>query len=398
MAGWGAGMELSTRRSLVRRWLGAGVEAVDPREITFEALRDTHGPATVIAIGKAAAAMCMGAGTALGEVTGVCVTNSPGEVPDGIELIIGDHPIPGPRSFSAGEAVLRTARQAEGRLVALISGGGSALCELPRQGVETAYIQTANQTLLDGGASIDDTNLVRRHLSAIKGGGVAGAASVPVETLIVSDVVGGGPEIVASGPTIPVEPAPDAALAVMSRFGIPVSDQTEVAMRSEPVVAPGGTVKVLADGRTAARAVAGAAESDGIESRVAEGWFRGDAETSLALFLANSTSGVTVAAGEPNVVVTGSGIGGRNSHAALLAARQIAGSEDLFASFATDGVDGRSDGAGGLVDGGTLDRGGDPTEDLANSDSASYLVRTGDLIRTGPTGTNVSDLWILWRI
>lgn len=391
-------MDLSTRRDLMRRWLSAGVAAVDPETITFEALRHEQGPATVIAIGKAAAAMSRGAARALEGVTGVCVTNAPGDLPEGMQLIIGDHPVPGEASFDAGRRVLEAVRRADGKLIALISGGGSALCETPRPGIEPSFIQLANEALLDGGASIDDTNLVRRHLSDIKAGGIARAASSPVETLIISDVVGGGPEVVASGPTIPVPPDPDGAIEVMRRHRIPPSASVESAMRSAQVVPDPGPVSVLADGRTAAMAVSDAASSDGFESGVAEGWFRGDVEVSLDRFLADRRPGITVAAGEPNVVVSGPGVGGRNSHAALLAAIRLAGSDDLFAAFATDGVDGRSDGAGGLVDGGTIGRGGDPAGALQSSDSATYLADTGDLLRTGPTGTNVSDLWMLWHV
>lgn len=391
-------MELRARRAKVRRWLEAGLVAAEPEQTTFEALRETAGPATLIAIGKAGPAMCRGAATALGEVKGVCVTTTPAEVPQHVDLVIGDHPVPGDGSFNAGELVLDVARHAEGRLLALISGGGSALCEMPRPGIERGFIQLVNEALLGGGASIGETNLVRRHLSSIKAGGLARAAPVPIETLIVSDVAGGGPEVVASGPTIPVPPAPEAALEVMRRFGISAPDAVELAMRTAPGSAPASAVRVLADGRSAAAAVAAAASSDGFDSSVADGWFRGEVEECLDQFLEDSGPGVNVAAGEPNVVVAGTGQGGRNSHAALLAAGRIAGTRDLFASFATDGVDGRSDGAGGLVDGDTIARGGDPATALATSDSATYLARTGDLIKTGPTGTNVSDLWILWRI
>jgi hydroxypyruvate reductase len=117
----------------------------------------------------------------------------------------------------------------------------------------------------------------------------------------------------------------------------------------------------------------------------------------LDRFLARVEPGMTVAAGEVVLDVTGPGSGGRNTHAALLAAERIAGSQDIFCAFATDGVDGRSGAAGGVVDGSTIDRGGDPAGAFRSFDSASYLSRTSDLLRCPPTGTNVSDLWILWR-
>ena len=127
------------------------------------------------------------------------------------------------------------------------------------------------------------------------------------------------------------------------------------------------------------------------------GWLRGDVPSELDRFLSSARPGVaTIASGEPEVAVTGDGIGGRNTHAALLAAERISGMESMFVAFATDGVDGRSAAAGAIVDGETIARGGDPGPAITASDSATYLEATGDLIATGPTGTNVSDLWIFW--
>jgi glycerate 2-kinase len=106
---------------------------------------------------------------------------------------------------------------------------------------------------------------------------------------------------------------------------------------------------------------------------------------------------VTVAAGEPLVRTEAEGSGGRNTHAALLAASHLAGTGSVFAAFATDGVDGNSDAAGAIVDGETTRRGGDPTQALEAFDSASYLEMAGDILKTGPTGTNVADLWLIWK-
>ena len=382
---------------MVKRWLAASVAAVDPEERAAAAVRP-DGPKTVVAVGKAAAAMCRGAASVVEGLHGVCVAAAPGEAPDGVELLIGDHPLPGDRSFEAGRRVLETAASATGGLVALISGGGSALCEQPFPGVDPAYLRSVNSLLLDGGASIDETNLVRRHLSAVKAGGVARAAAGDVDTYILSDVGAAGPGVVASGPTIYAPPAPEEAREVMARYDIPLDAGTWAAVAG-PRPAPESHVgvTVLADGRVAAQAAVDAAAADGVAGRVADGWVVGDVESALDAFLAERGAPLIVGAGEPNVVVTGAGVGGRNSHAALLAARRIAGTDAVFAAFATDGVDGRSDGAGAVVDGTTVERGGDPGRALLDSDSAAYLEATGDLIRTGPTGTNVSDLWLVWR-
>jgi glycerate 2-kinase len=392
-------VNLGDTRVALRRWLDIAVTTVDPEALTADALTDPEdGPTVIIAIGKAAAGMCRGAHRALGPVSGVCVTDAPGTVPDGIDLLIGDHPIPGDGSFEAGRRVLEVARSVSGRCVALISGGGSALCEQPVPGVDRSYLQEVNALLLDGGASIEETNLVRRHLSAIKCGGVARAVPGPLETYVVSDVGGAEPGVVASGPTIPTPPHPTAAKSLMRRFDIPIPEAVWNAMNQRLAHAPSSpNVTVLADGKVAAQAVADAAKEDGFQSGISEGWIAGPIETALEKFFARSRPGVTVAVGEPTVNVRGNGAGGRNSHAALLAAARLEGHEGLFASFATDGIDGKTESAGAIVDGTTVDRGGNPEDSLRNFDSASYLGGTGDLIRTGPTGTNVADLWVLLR-
>lgn len=391
-------MSLEERRAAVRRWLDHGVGAVDPEEITAAATSPAETePTTIIAIGKAAAAMSRGAARSMGDVRGICVTNTPTEVPEAVDLLIGDHPVPGRASFEAGRRILELARSTPGPLAALISGGGSALVEHPLPGIDEQYLRMVNCRLLEVGASISETNLVRRHLSAIKGGGLARLSQSGITTYIVSDVAGAGPEVVASGPTIPVAPDPQHARQTMQRLGISVPDGVWRAMSQIPQHQPTrGEVTILADGRVAAAAVASAARSDGVDAVVADGWLTGEVERALSDFFNDARPGVTVGAGEPNVDVRGGGVGGRNSHAALVAATRIEGSDALFAAFATDGVDGRSRGAGGLVDGGTLGRGGDPGPALETSDSASYLEASGDLIHTGPTGTNVSDVWLLW--
>jgi glycerate 2-kinase len=341
--------------------------------------------------------MVWGAADALGEITGISVSHLSGSVPAGVEHIVGDHPVPGARSLDAGRRVLETASEAGGPILALVSGGGSALCEQPLPGITPEYLAMVNQKLLDTGAPIGEMNLIRRHLSAVKCGGVSRAAGVLVETLVLSDVNGAEAHLVASGPSIPSEPDPDRVEYLMSAYSIPIDDPTLQVIRSAQGEAVLGPVTVLADGRTAGEAVVAAAASAGFTARLEEGWNGGDLEEQLRGFVETTPSGVNVAVGEPSLAVEGKGSGGRNTHAALLAADSIRSTETVFCAFATDGIDGRSNSAGAIVDGDTLDRGGDPTEALSSFDSATYLATTRDLIHTGPTGTNVSDLWILWK-
>ena len=380
-------------RSQIERWLSAAIESVNPVELTRQAL--VGPPATVIAIGKAAAGMCRGAAEALDAVTGICVTDTDDSVPEGIELLVGDHPIPGMASLEAGRRAIATVQSAPGRIVALISGGGSALCEMPRAGIDFPFIQHANRLLLRSGASIEEANLVRGHLSAIKCGGLSRAAGRPIETLIISDVAGAGPEVVASGPTFAMKFEPDRARQTMEEHGVRVPDRIWEAMTRPPDRPSETTVEVLADGKSAAEAVAAAARSDRHEAWVSSEWISGPLATRLDRFLEGPQQGVSIAVGEAMLEVTGEGSGGRNSHAALLAATQIIGTSSVFAGFATDGVDGPSEGAGAKVDGSTILRGGDPAQSLANFDSATYLQQTGDLLPARTTGTNVADLWLI---
>lgn len=392
-------MDLRRRRELISGWVEAGLVAVEPRRLTREAMEPSDDiDVAVIAVGKAAAAMCWGANDALGGISGICVTGANAPVPPGVTLVVGDHPVPGERSFEAGRRVLEVARNLSGRCVALISGGGSALCEHPRNGVDTSFLIHATRVLLDAGAPIDEMNLVRQHLSAIKCGGVAAVAPVPIESYVISDVGSGDLGVVASGPTIPSPADPELAERLMRRYGIDVDDRVRAAMYSAPDRSqPSGPVTLLADGRTAGRAILRAAVDHDIPADMASRWIEGDLSDELTSFLESAPPGVRIGVGEPTLAVKGPGLGGRNTHAALLAATHLEGSNDVFMAFATDGADGRSNAAGAIVDGTTTGRGGDPLPALEQFDSARYLADTHDLVTTGPSGTNVADVWVLWR-
>lgn len=386
------------RREILEQMLRAALEAVDPEPLTRAALDGHRGPVTLVGIGKGAAAMCRGAAAAIGEVGGICIAAHHSPVPEGVELLLGDHPIPGDRSFHAGRRALETVALSPHPVLALISGGGSALCEQPAKGFSPHRLVEIARTLLNAGASIDELNLVRRHLSAIKGGGLARATTAPLETYVISDVCGSDPAVIASGPTVASPRDPDAVLAVLAHHHIRLSEAERAVMIGDPDQrALESSILVLADGHTAAEAAAGRARAVGVEAEVMPGWLRGDVSSELDRFLSLARPGVVaIASGEPEVAVTGDGSGGRNTHAALMAAERISGTGSMFAAFATDGVDGRSDASGAIVDGETTARGGAPGPFLTASDSATYLEATGNLIVTGPTGTNVSDLWIFW--
>jgi hydroxypyruvate reductase len=384
-------------RGQILTWLEAGLAAVDPERLTAEALVGQTGIETVvIAIGKAAPAMARGAASVLDVVGGVCVSDHREQAPEALTFRVGDHPVPGPASLEAAAAVLDAVRDApiSTRLIALVSGGGSALCETPRDGVPPRYLSEVNRTLIAGGADIEEINLVRAHLSAIKCGGVSRAAGRPIETFVISDVAGAPPGVVASGPTVPRPPDPGAAAAILRRFSIDVPPEVLAAMSVESPSQLRPEVILIADGLDAARGVEAVAPAP---VQVASEWLTGEVEDCLDRFLDSAGPGVTIGVGETVLEVGGRGSGGRNTHAALLAATRLAGSDDVFTAFATDGVDGSSGAAGGIVDGSTISRGGDPGRARAEFDTARYLAASSDLLKCQPTGTNVSDIWILWR-
>ncbi|MCI0424911.1 MAG: DUF4147 domain-containing protein [Actinobacteria bacterium] len=382
-------------RERVLRWYYAALASVDPERLVYDALPD-GGTATVLAIGKAAPAMCRGAARALDAVSGICVTHREAPVPDGFELIIGDHPSMGRRSLEAGHRVFEEASRTKGRCLVLVSGGGSALCEQPLPGIDPDYVSAVNEELVRSGTPIDETNLIRGHLSTLKGGGLGAVLGSDVETLVLADVPGGEPGLVASGPTIPMSHEPDRVIELLTAHGHPVPREVAAALQRRRPDAPTTPVVVVADGMTAAQAMRLAADDDGVDCRVREEWLKGPIAGCLETILSDS-SDVVVGAGEPTVAVGGDGRGGRCTHASILAATMLAGTDSVFAALATDGCDGVSGGAGAVVDGSTLTRGGDPASALARFDSATYLEGSGDLVVTGDTGTNVGDLWLVWR-
>lgn len=389
------------------------------------------GRATVIAAGKAAGPMlraCLDADliVARGLVT---TTHLDGELPPQVEVHLAGHPTPTEASEAAARRALVLAAEpgADATLLVLLSGGASALMSAPVQGLSLDDKIAATRVLLRGGAAIHELNCVRKHLSAIKGGQLAAAAACPSITWALSDVVGpveDDPSVIGSGPTV-ADPTTFAdALAIVDRLGV----------RNEM---PAGVMTVLAAGAAGFRpetpkpgdrrlasaryaviggrrhAMAGAvrdAEARGYEVLtidepiVGEARIAGPALVARAHDMAAGRPGpvCVVAAGETTVRVTGSGRGGRNQELALAAAPSLGAldREAVLVSAGTDGVDGPTDAAGALVDRTTVDRArrqgiGEAQHYLADNDAWHFFDRLGDLLRTGPTHTNVGDVQIV---
>ncbi len=404
------------RRRTVVDILEAALAAVDPEGAVAAHLRldgsrlsidsglDVPRRVDVLAIGKAAPAMARAAARILGSKAGRILVVSDHSEPIRGRLVLGDHPFPGRRSLAAGRAVwdFAAAVEPDDRLVVLISGGGSALVELPADDLDVDDLAATQHALMDRGVPIHDLNVVRRQLSRVKNGGIVRAHGRPVATLLISDVIDGPASDIASGPTIPDGSTPADALDVIRRSGAEVPPAVTAYLSAAPLPPPieAGPWQVVADGAAAAQAAATRARELGLPATIATTALRGEARIEGPRACRDAGKGLTILAGETTVHVVGDGRGGRNQEAALAAALDIDGSDTLFAAFGTDGVDGPTDAAGAVVDGDTVGRGRraglDPGECLRRNDSHRFLAASGDLLVTGPTGTNVGDVWLVW--
>jgi glycerate 2-kinase len=420
----------------------AGIAAADPADAVRRALTDDGGRirleggqvvdlssawnVTVIGAGKAAAAMARGALEVLGSRVrgGVLAVPHGTAAPPPLETWQAAHPAPDAHGLAAAAAALRAAREADGDalVLCLLSGGASALWAAPPPGVGLTELRAVTRALMEAGAPIRDLNAVRKHLSTIAGGRLACAtAPAALVTLAVSDVVGGAPDVIASGPTVPDPTTFADALEALRRWRVqpPASvqahlhaglagDVPETPKPGDPRLAR-TAVRIVASGRDALAGAAAEAERRGYRAVIVaddvEGEARDVARHAAGLVRATLAEGAEhpvalLMGGETTVTVRGSGRGGRNQELALALAVELEGVDGVLAAAAgTDGVDGPTEAAGGIADGGTVARGQaqglDAGRALADNDSHTFLAAAGDLIVTGPTGTNVNDLLVI---
>jgi hydroxypyruvate reductase len=332
-----------------------------------------------------------------------------------VDIIEAGHPVPDDNSVYGAEAVADLASRATAQdlVICLISGGGSALLTLPVPSLTLSNLQELTDALLRSGATIDELNTVRKHCSRIKGGNLAQlAAPADVITLILSDVVGDPLDVIASGPTVPDPTTVTAAREVLERYGIGRDNEDFSFLQETPK--PGDTVfehvrhVLIGSNRQAARAAVTKARQLGFDALLLSTYVEGEARevARVAAGLAKgmhrygdplSPPACLVWGGETTVTVRGHGKGGRNQELALAAALALEGwPRVLVMALATDGTDGPTDAAGAVVTGDTIGRarelGLDPWAALESNDSYHFFEASGDLIRTGPTGTNVNDL------
>jgi glycerate 2-kinase len=414
---------------LVQRHLRVRRGVVEAGSVRF---RPGPGRVALVAAGKAAIPMARVAERALGSrlSEGIVVTNAGEASFDRLRLLTASHPVPDARGLAAASEVEALARGL-GRpdlLLVLLSGGASALLPAPAPGLTLDDKQRTTQALLRGGATIHELNAVRKHLSRLKGGGLARAAApAQVVALILSDVVGDDLSTIASGPTAPDPTTYAEALAVLSRRGVTpdvpaaVRDHLEAGARGEipETPKPGDpafrrvATRIVGSGRQSVDAAAREARRQGLRPVVLTTRLEGEAREVARVLVAILRECVLtsrpaappvclLAGGETTVTVRGAGQGGRNQELAVSAAEALAGfpAPAVAASLGTDGIDGASDAAGGVVDDRTIARAAalglaPPQAFLAANDTRNFLGPLGDLVLTGPTGTNVCDVVIL---
>lgn len=383
----------------------------------------------IVGAGKAGAPMTQAVEAVLGDRISaglVVVKTGHGAPTEHVEIVEAAHPRPDAAGVAAGERILRLAQDAnaDDLMIALLSGGGSALLVAPAPGLSLADVQAMTDALLASGATIHEVNCLRKHCEVLKGGQLARAvAPATLITLALSDVVGSPLDVIASGPTVPDATTWDDAWAIVRRYELaeklpaPILARLEAGRAGEiddtpkaddPAFTTTQTL-VVADNRVAAQAAAARAQEIGYNPLLLTTYLEGEAaqvaKVAVALgreVLAHATPvappACLILGGETTVTLGNApGQGGRNQELALAAAVALAGETQItVVSLATDGTDGPTDSAGGIADGGTCDRGRalglDAEEHLRGHNAYPFLQETHDLLLTGPTQTNVNDL------
>ncbi len=402
-------------RAFLKSLFDAAVEAALPQADIARCLPEKpRGRTVVIGAGKGAAQLAQAVEAAWdGPLSGVVVTRYGYATKcTQIDIIEARHPVPDEAGLAASKRLL-TAVQGLGPddlVIALITGGGSALLPCPPEGVSLADEIKMNEALLASGAPISAMNTVRKHVSDIKGGRLAlAAAPAKVVSLIVSDIPGDNPAFVASGPTVPDSATAQDALEIVRQYQLPLPASIKAHLRSDAATAPlpnhpvfsQNEVHIIASAEVSLQAAKRVAEVQGFPVHILSDALEGEAReiAKMHAAMAKYSKGplVLLSGGELTVTLKGQGKGGPNSEFLLAFAKEIESIDNIHALSAdTDGIDGSEDNAGGFADGSTQmrirARGGVPAALLADNDAWSALHLAGDLLVTGPTGTNVNDL------
>lgn len=408
-------------RAALRAIFDAAVASAQPAKVLAAHLPEKpKGRCVVVGAGKASAAMAAALDAAWPDValSGVVVTRYGYAVPAGrIEIIEAAHPVPDAMSETAARRILETLRGLgpDDLVVALISGGGSALMVAPAGDMTLADKQAVNKALLASGATITEMNAVRKHLSAIKGGRLAQAAQpARVVTLMISDIPGDDPAAIASGPTVADPSTIGAVREIVARYALDLPPAARAVLAQGGETPKPGSIRedlrMIAAPQMALEAAAKAARAQGLNPLILGDALEGEARE-VGIVMAGmaravrehanpvAAPAVLLSGGETTVSIgTGpAGKGGRNTELMLAFALAMAERPGIWAIAGdSDGIDGSDDAAGAIVAPDTLTRakaaGVDARFFLAGHDSYTFFDSLGDLVRTGPTLTNVNDI------
>ncbi|MBT5111268.1 MAG: glycerate kinase [Rhodospirillaceae bacterium] len=409
-------------RKILLDMFSAAIDAAQPRLCVPPNLPDRpKGRVIVVGAGKASAAMARAVEQHWdGDLTGLVVTrHGHGAACEKIEIVEASHPVPDAAGEAAARRILDMVQglTPDDLVLCLISGGGSALMTLPAPGLTLADKQAINRALLRSGANIAEMNCVRKHISAIKGGRLAAAAApARIVTLLISDVPGDDPAVIASGPTVPDPTSLGDARAILEKYGIaePQVVLDVLAREYSETPKPGATwlarseTVMIATPQLSLEAAATVARAQGLTPLILGDAIEGEARD-VAQVLAGITRqmvrhgqpiappAVLLSGGETTVTLRGQGRGGRNVEFLLALALALDGvMGDVFALAGdTDGIDGSEDNAGAIITPDTLARaaarGLDPKKSLGDNDGYGFFEALDDLVMTGPTLTNVND-------
>ena len=411
----------SSQNQFLRHLFSVAVAAADPARCLPQHLpAERNGRLIVLGAGKASAAMALALEAHWpGPLEGLVVTRYGFGAPcSRIEIVEAAHPVPDAAGQAAAVRILERVRGLgpDDQVLALISGGGSALLAAPASGITLEDKRALTSALLKSGASIHEINCVRKHLSAVKGGRLAAAAwPAPVLTLAISDVAGDDPEVIASGPTVGDPTTCADALAVLDRYAIVIPPALRRRLENGELETPKpgdarlakAEFRIIASPSLALQAAAEAARAAGVTALILGDEIEGEAREVARVLagIARSCSRhgvparppcVLLSAGEATVTIRGQGRGGRNSELMLALAIALQEHPRICALAGdTDGIDGSEDNAGALIAPDTLVRaralGLDPLSALDNNDAYSFFEALDDLLVTGPTLTNVND-------
>lgn len=422
----GASDAYAAERAMLRSLFDAAIDSVSAVRVMPRTLPvPQHGKVSVVAVGKAAAAMADVALDRLPPPAAVLVVTRYGHMTDklvargNVERVEAGHPYPDAQSIRAAERALEIAHglEAQDHLLVLLSGGGSALLAAPVPGLTLADKQATTRALLESGATIAEINCVRKHLSRIKGGRLALAAGpARVSTFIISDVPGDDPSFVSSGPTVPDQTTLDMAREILRKYGIAAPTAVLAALDdignetppADSLGLAGVETTIIARARDALCAAGREATGAGFlvmdlgDQLQAEARHLGASHAALARRLSvDGKRRAIISGGETTVAVQNpEGKGGRNLEYLLGLAIALNGAAEISAlACDTDGIDGTEDAAGAVVVPDTLKRaqalGLDPVEHLRTNNAYLFFRALGDLVVTGPTRTNVNDFRVI---